>query len=219
MQKGKTAIIIGATGLVGNHLLKILLGDSFYSQIIILSRRNTTINNDKLKEYIVDFNKPETYEDLVKGDVLFSCMGTTIKKAGSKGAQWKIDYTYQYEVAQAARKNGVASMYLVSSSGANAKSRVFYSRMKGELEDAIKEMSFPNYIIFQPSLLIGKREEIRKGEKFGEKIAQFLIKIPAFKKYKPIKGEEVAHALNIAFKDRKYIGNNTFVLDEIFRLL
>lgn len=219
MENGKTALIIGATGLVGNHLLNELLKDDFYSKVVILTRRSTQIQNEKLTEHLVDFNHQESYKDFVKADVLFSCMGTTIKKAGSKDAQWKIDYTYQFEVAEVARKNGVESMYLVSSSGANAKSKFFYTRMKGELEEAIRALNFPNYTIFQPSLLLGERAEVRVGEKFGDKLAKVLIKIPGLKKYKPIQGLEVAQAMNNYYKKRSYTGENIFVLDEIFGLL
>lgn len=219
MEKGKTAIIIGATGLVGNHLLHAFLEDSFFSKVIVLSRRSTNLKNDKLIEYIVDFNHQESYKNFIKGDVLFSCMGTTIKKAGSKEVQWKIDFTYQYEVAEAARNNGVESMYLVSSSGANSKSKIFYSRMKGELEEAIKKLNFPNYMIFQPSLLLGKREEERVGEKIGEVVGRVLTKIPGLNKYKPIEGKEVALAMRNTFKSGKYSGDKKFVLDEIFELI
>lgn len=219
MEKGKTAILIGATGLVGNHLLRAILADTSIDKLIVLGRRSVNIKNEKLKEYIIDFDNMDSYKDLVKGDVLFSCLGTTIKKAGSKDAQWKIDYTYQYEVAEAARNNGVESMYLVSSSGANARSKIFYSRMKGELEEAIRKLDFPNYVIFQPSILVGEREEVRAGEKIGGKVADVLTRIPGLKKYKPIKGEEVARAMLNTFKQGKYHGENVFVLDEIFGLL
>jgi len=219
MEKVKTAIIIGATGLVGNHLLHVLLEDSFYSQVIVLTRRSTKIRNEKIQEHIVDFDHQESYKDFVKGDVLFSCMGTTIKKAGSKDAQWKIDFTYQYEVAKAAIKNGVESMYLVSSSGASSKSKIFYSRMKGELEEAIKKLNFPNYLIFQPSLLLGKREELRVGEKIGEAIGKVITKIPGLRKYRPIQGKEVALAMKNAHKSGEFSGNEIFALDEIFTLV
>lgn len=219
MEKQKTAIIIGATGLVGGHLLQELLADKYYNQVIILSRRSSGIENEKLTEHIVDFNDVQSYQHLVKGDVLFSCMGTTLKKAGSKDAQWKIDYTYQMEVAECAKQNQVSTMVLVSSSGANAKSKIFYSRMKGELEENVRKLNFPDYMIFQPSLLLGEREEVRAGEKIGEKIGNILTKIPLFKKYKPIKGLEVAQAMNNAYKQEKYKGESIFVLDEIFELL
>lgn len=220
MEKGKTAIVIGATGLVGSHLLQQLLEDKYFDKVIVLSRRSTNIINEKLTEHIINFNEVNSYQHLVKGDVLFSCLGTTLKKAGSKDAQWKIDYTYQLEVAESARKNGLSSMVLVSSSGASSKSRIFYSRMKGELEDAIRELSFPNYFIFQPSLLIGPREEVRRGEQWGEKIANVLMKIlPPIGKYKPIHGGEVSQAMINAYKQDKYSGEVVFVLDQIFELL
>lgn len=218
MDKGRNAIVIGATGLVGNHLVHFLLEDDYFEQVVVLSRRTTGLKHEKLAEHIIDFNDVNSYQHLVKGDILFSCMGTTLKKAGSKDAQWKIDYTYQFEVAASARKNGVLTMVLVSSSGANSRSRIFYSRMKGALEDAIKELKFTNFFIFQPSLLLGKREEERLGEKIGERIGKVLTKIPAFKKYKPIKGEEVARAMLNAIKNKSYSGEKVFKLDEIFRL-
>lgn len=219
MEKGKTAIIIGATGLIGNHLVNMILSDTFFNKIVVLVRRATNIHNEKLIEHIVDFNDQDSYKHLVRGDVLFSCMGTTLKKAGSKDAQWKIDFTYQYEVAQAARNNGVETMVLVSSSGANPKSRLFYPKMKGELEESVKKLEFPNYMIFQPSLLVGERNEVRVGEKIGEKLGDVLTKLPGLKKYKPIEGEEVAKAMQNAYKMGKYSGEKVFVLDEIFDLL
>ncbi len=220
MEKGKTAIVIGATGLVGSHLLQDLLKDKYFDKVIVLSRRTTGIKDGKLTEHIVNFDDVSSYQKLVKGDVLFSCMGTTIKKAGSKDAQWKIDYTYQLEVAEAARKNEVSSMVLVSSSGASSKSRIFYSRMKGELEEAIRKLNFSNYLIFQPSLLVGPRTEVRRGEQWGEKIAKVLMKVlPPLRKYKPIHGAEVAQAMINAYKKEEYNGESVFVLDEIFKLL
>jgi len=219
MKKGRRAIIIGATGLVGRHLMMELLSDDFYQQVIVLTRRSTDVIHEKLKEHLVNFEDANSYQHLVEGDVLFSCMGTTIKQAGSKEVQWKIDYTYQYEVAEAAKKNGVSTMVLVSSSGANAKSRIFYTRMKGELEEAIKEMNFSNYMIFQPSLLVGKRDEVRVGEKWGEKIMNVFVNIPGLKKYKPIKGHEVAKAMTNAYKKEDLRGNSIFILDELFELL
>lgn len=220
MEKGKTAIVIGATGLVGSHLLQQLLKDKYFEKVIVLSRRSTNIKHEKLTEHIINFDDVSTFEQWVKGDVLFSCMGTTLKKAGSKDAQWKIDYTYQLEVADAARKNGVSSMVLVSSSGASSKSKIFYSRMKGELEEAIRKLNFPNYLIFQPSLLVGPRDEVRRGEQWGEKIANVLMKVvPPLRKYRPIHGGEVAQAMIHAYKKEDQSGQSIFVLDKIFELL
>jgi len=218
MDNGKKAIVIGATGLVGNHVVRMLLEDNYFEEVLVLSRRTTGLTHEKLVEHIIDFNDVKSYEKLVNGDVLFSCLGTTLKKAGSKDAQWKIDYTYQYEVAASARKNGVSTMVLVSSSGANSGSMIFYSKMKGALEEAIRKLNFNDYFIFRPSLLVGKREEERLGEKIGEKIGSVLTKIPPFRKYKPIKAKVVAKAMMESVKDKSYIGEMVFELDEIFKI-
>lgn len=214
----KRAIIIGATGLVGGHLLQDLLADDHFSKVIVLGRRSCQVQHKKLEEILINFDDTESYKDFVKGDVLFSCLGTTIKKAGTKEVQWKIDYTYQLEMAQIAKENEVNDYVLVSSSGADPKSKVFYSRMKGELEEAIKELQFSRIQIFQPSLLLGQREEERMGEKIGEWLGGFLTKF-IFKKYRPIKGSEVALAMKNAYLKEDRTSLEMYELDEIFSYL
>ena len=130
------------------------------------------------------------------GDELYSALGTTIKKAGSKEAQYKIDFTYQYEVAKAAAKNGVKKYLLVSSAGANYKSGNFYLRIKGSLDEKVQQLNFEKIRIFRPSILVGLRSEKRLGESIGIKIAGTITKIiPALKKYRPIKASQVAEAM------------------------
>jgi len=214
----KKAIIIGGTGLVGGHLIQELLKEEAFSEVLVLLRRSTQIKHAKLKEHIINFDDPDSYAHLVDGDVLFSCLGTTRNKAGSKAAQWKIDYRYQYEVAKAAKNNKVAAYVLVSSSGAKAKSRIFYSRMKGELEEAIQKLQFSRLLIFQPSLLLGERAKVRLGEKVGELIGGFLTKY-IMKKYRPIKGKEVAIAMKNAYLNSADMDDKVYELDEIFDLL
>ena len=191
----KTATIIGATGLVGSHVLQILLNDDRYDSIVVLHRRTTGNSHSKLKEYIIDFDHPEKWGHLVLGDHLFSVLGTTIKKAGSKEAQYKIDYTYQYEVAKAASKNGVTGFALVSSVGANSESSSFYPRIKGELDNAVQKLDFEISLILRPSFLDGNRDEFRLGERIGVPLAKVLCKIPGLKKYHPIKARDVAKAM------------------------
>lgn len=192
----KTAIVIGATGLVGNFITRKLLDDNRYVKVKVFGRRSLHISNPKLEEHIVNFDKIDLWKDSLVGDELYSALGTTIKKAGSKEAQYKIDFTYQYEVAKAATQNGVTKYLLVSSAGANYKSENFYLRMKGKLDEAAQQLSFNQVIIFRPSILVGLRIERRVAESIGIKIAGTITKIiPALKKYRPIEAFRVAEAM------------------------
>lgn len=189
----KTAIVLGATGLIGKHLTENLLSETGYSLVKTFTRRRIEIDHPKLEQHTVNFDRIDEWKNLIKGDVLFSAMGTTIKKAGSRAAQYKIDYTYQYEFAEAAAENGVGKYCLVSSAGANPGSKNFYLRIKGELENKISELSFGNISIFRPSLLIGKRDEKRFAEELGAVFMEPVTKfIPFLRKYRPVKAETVA---------------------------
>ncbi|MCU0413720.1 MAG: NAD(P)H-binding protein, partial [Ignavibacteriaceae bacterium] len=138
----KTAIVIGATGLIGKHLTKLLLDNPDYSTIRVFARRSINISNSKLAEHIVDFDEIDKWKSKIIDDDLFSAMGTTIKKAGSKEAQYKIDVAYQFDFAKAASENGVKNYFLVSSSGANDESKFFYMKIKGHLEEKVKLLPF-----------------------------------------------------------------------------
>lgn len=213
----KVAILIGATGLIGAALLDQLLEDDDYERITILHRRSTGIKDLKLEEHIIDFNHPEKWRHLVQGDVLFSTLGTTIKTAGSKDAQYKVDFTYQYETAKAAAENKVDTYVLVSSAGANVDSKMFYPRIKGELEEAVKKLSFKSINILQPSILDGDRKEFRFGEKVGLVVMKALSWIPGIGKYRPIKDEIVASAMRSCVSMSKN-GVQVVTLDEIFKI-
>jgi uncharacterized protein YbjT (DUF2867 family) len=192
----KSAIIIGATGLIGSFITKKLLADTRYEKVKIFVRRTSGIQHSKLTEYIVDFDKIWEWQNLLTGDELYSALGTTIKKAGSKENQRKIDFDYQYEVAKAASENGVKKYFLVSSLGANYKSGNFYLRIKGLLDEKIMQLEFDKIRIFRPSILAGERSEKRFGESFGIKLAGTVTNlIPALKKYRPINAELVAEAM------------------------
>ena len=193
--KAKTAIVIGATGLVGSSLLKQLCESIYYEKVLVFHRRALDFKHAKLEVEIVDFDGIDSWKNLVKGDVLFSAMGTTIKVAGSKENQYKVDYTYQYLVAKAAVENGTKQMVLVSSAGANAKSSVFYLRMKGELENALVKLSFKTIHFIRPNLLVGDRKESRAGEIWGEKILVFFNSIGILKSQKPIHVDKVAKTM------------------------
>ena len=144
---------------------------------------------------IVDFDKPEEWAAYIIGDVLFSAFGTTLKKAGSKEAQYKIDYHYQYLVARLAAENGVPDCVIVSSPGANPDSRLFYTRIKGELDRDVSKLGYDRFSIIRPSVLEGERPENRLGEKIGIVIGKLLSWIPGLRIYRPISGKKVALAM------------------------
>ena len=188
------ALVIGATGAVGKDLVEQLLKDESFERVDVFVRREVKVPSSKQVPHVVDFNHPEAWSELLVGDVLFSCLGTTIKAAGSQDAQWKVDYTYQYEAAKAARANGVGRLVLVSSIGASSKSKIFYSRMKGALEDAVKELGFPGCFILQPPSLIRKGSD-RFGEKAGVAILKCFNAIGLMRSWRPMPTEEVAAAM------------------------
>jgi uncharacterized protein YbjT (DUF2867 family) len=202
----KTALIIGGTGLIGSKLLKLLLESSDYEKVIAFSKREMQLKHPKLVLEIIDFDKPESYANLVQGDDFFCTIGTTIKKAGSKEAFRKVDYQYPKQFATIALENGIKQFLLISSLGADEKSGNFYLKTKGEIQSFLKNSSFESVSIVQPSLLLGDRKEFRFGEQVGAvvmKIFSFLL-IGSLKKYKAIHGDTVAKALfTVAQKSKK----------------
>ena len=215
----KTAIVIGATGLVGKHLTVKLLSDNRYSTIKIFVRHSININNTKLEEYIVNFDEIDKWKDKIHGNELYSAMGTAIRKAKSKKLQYKIDVTYQYEFAKAAAENGVAGCFLVSSVGANPKSKIFYLKIKGELEEMVSTLYFEKIRIFRPSLLTGERDEKRFGEKAAESLLNIVAPIfPFLKNQRPIKGESVAAAMIKIANDAVEEKIKIYEPDDIFKM-
>lgn len=181
---GLVANVIGASGLVGKELVEQLLNHHEFEKVRIFVRRNTGVLNAKLEEHIIDFEKPETWKSYLQGDMLFSTLGTTIKSAKTKEKQYRVDFTYQFQFAKAAAENGVPCYILVSSMGADSRSKVFYSRIKGELEDAVALLKFRRLLIFRPSILDGNRKEKRQGEKIGLVISRFITYF-ILKSYRP----------------------------------
>jgi uncharacterized protein YbjT (DUF2867 family) len=213
----KSAIVIGGTGMVGKALIKLLVADARFGNIHVYGRRSTGISSPKIREQLIDFNKPDSWQELVRGDILFSTLGTTLKQAGGKQAQYKIDHTYQFQFAQAAAFNEVPTYVLVSSASASPDSRLFYSRMKGELERDVKKLPFRSINILQPSLLHGSREQERFGEKLGYGVLNGLNAIGLFRKYRAIEAGTVAQAMiNVGLQATN--GVHTYKLDEIFNL-
>jgi len=215
----KTAIVIGASGLIGKALVRKLLEDNRYNSVKVFVRRSINISNSKLVEHIVDFDRITDWKNKITGDELYSAMGTTIKKAGCKEAQYKIDVTYQYEFAKAAAENGVSSYFLVSSSGANVESKLFYMKIKGELEEKVKLLPFNKIRIFRPSLLLGERDEKRFGEKAAERLLKIVVPLfPFLKNQRPIDGEKVARAMIVSANESDKERIKIFEPLEIFSL-
>lgn len=184
--KKLNALVIGATGATGQEIVSQLLEDDDFDSVSIFVRKDPTITHTKLKTNVIDFSKLEEYRELIKGDVLFSCLGTTLRTAGSKEKQYLVDYTYQYEFAKIASDNGVPIYSLVSSTGANENSPIFYPKIKGKLEEAIKKLPFKTIQIFQPPTLIRQKNLMRTGEKIGIKIFGFLNSFGILKSQKPL---------------------------------
>lgn len=215
----KTAIVIGATGLIGNLLVKKLLADDRYKSVRVFARRSTGTNHPKLEEHLVNFDEIEKWKSAISGDELFSAMGTTIRKAKSTSIQYKVDVKYQYEVAKAAADNGVKSYFLVSSSGSKASSKIFYLRIKGELDEKVQSLPFDRIRIFRPSLLLGERPEKRFGEKAAERILKIVVPVfPFLKNQRPIEGEKVASAMITSANGRDELRIKILELSEIFEL-
>ena len=209
-------LIIGATGATGKDLLAKLLEDDTYSEVHCFVRKPMSISHPKLHAHVVDFDTPEAWSDLLHGDVAFSCLGTTLAVAGTKEAQWRVDYDYQYAFAEHCKNNGVPTFVLVSAAGAKAQSKLFYNRMKGALEEAVKKLNFPRLLIFQPSILIRSNSD-RSGENFTVKAFKFLNKLGILKRYRPMPTEVLAEKmLSAVYNSPK--GTFTFTLNKIFSL-
>ena len=195
MNKLYTATVLGGTGLVGSHLVDTLLADERYGKVILISRRPLKKSHPKLQVLLVDFEHLEEHALDIVGDVLFSCLGTTLRKAGGKAEQYKVDYQYQYDIAKCAAENGVSKYVLISSAGANAKSSIFYSKMKGELDNAVQALGFQQVSIVRPSALDGPRKEFRLMERFAIGVGKLLSWVPGIRKYRPIHAQTVANAM------------------------
>ncbi len=195
--KMKTAIIIGTTGLTGTALLNQLLNDDYFNRVISFSRKQIELTHPKLVQYNIDFNNLNNYTELIKGDVVFCCMGTTIKTAGSQEGFKKVDLIYPTEFAKIAKQNGVKEFYLQSSLGADSNSNNFYLKTKGEAERILQQLNFEFFVSFRPSMLLGKRFEFRFGEFIGKGVMQLLafLFIGKLKRYKAIHVNKVASAM------------------------
>jgi uncharacterized protein YbjT (DUF2867 family) len=197
-----TILLIGATGLVGSEILRYALHDERIDKVKVFVRRSTEISHPKLEEHIVDFEHLEDWRKDLKGDILFSALGTTLKQAGTREAQRVVDYDYQLRVAQAAKLNGVSNYVLVSAPGANTKSHFAYTKMKGELERDVMKLSFTKLSIIRPGLLKGPRAQKRFLEQNSGKVLSLLPQIPGLEAMRPVSGKLVAHScMEVAFQN------------------
>jgi len=199
-----TATLIGATGLIGGYLLEELLHDSFFDTVKILIRRPLNISHPKLEKKMVDFSDSDSLLVAISNsDVVFCSIGTTQRKVkGDKEAYRKIDYDIPANLARFCKMTGCEKFILVSSAGANRKSKTFYLKLKGETEEAVASAGLYAVHIMRPSVLLGHRSETRIGESIGKgvmKILSFLIPV----KYKPVHAKVVAKAMMQAAKKKE----------------
>ncbi len=199
-KKEMKAVIIGATGATGREVLKLLIADTNVSEVVVLVRKPLTMKHPKVSEVLVDFDRLKDWKEHVAGDVAFSCLGTTLRTAGSQKEQYRVDYDYQYEFARMARENNIPAFILISSSTADPKSFMFYSRMKGELEHSVEALNFKSFIIFRPGPLV-RPETDRSGEKIGVSLISMLNKVGLFRNMAPLQVKDLAELmLRYAFK-------------------
>lgn len=193
----RSALVLGATGLVGGHCLQLLLKDETYARVVAFVRKPLPLSHSKLESCVVDFEQLERAAEKARAQDVFCCLGTTIKQAGSQAAFRKVDFDYPYHAAQLAVRNGSEQFLLVSALGANARSAIFYNRVKGEIEAALATLPFRSLHLLQPSLLLGERSATRGGEKIGEYVFKATAPLWAgpLRKYRPIAGRTVAAAM------------------------
>jgi len=211
----KTAIVIGATGLVGAEVVKRLDQIDDIAKVVAITRRPVAYASRKIENQVIDFDHLAEFSGLFKGDTLFSCLGTTVQRAGSIEAQRIVDLDYQYIAASLAAEQGVSHYLLVSSSGANAKSLSPYLKMKGELEERVQALGFKHISIFQPSLLLGERTEVRVAEGLASKVLPVLCRLPGLSRFRPIYGTQVAQKM-VAVSMQPAPACATYRLDEVF---
>lgn len=191
----KTALLIGSSGLVGSELLNQLLESPDYSSVVVLNRSKSTRQHSKLKEHLINFDAPDLQG--ISGDDIFCAIGTTIRKAGSKANQYRVDCEYPSTLAALLRNQGFKRFMLVSSIGADAGSGNFYLRTKGQLEKNLSELAYESLFILRPSILLGKRKEFRFGESFAILLMQFLrpLMLGPMKKYRGVQASAVARTM------------------------
>ena len=188
------ALIIGVTGATGKDLVAVMLEDPSYTQVVAFVRRSSGLAHSKYSEVITDFGKLEGVSDFIKGDVWFSCLGTTLKTAGTREKQWQIDYDIPAKFAEIAKRNAVPRAVVVSAYGASPNSKVFYSRMKGELDEHIASLGFDQCLIFKPGFLLRKDTD-RVSELVMAHALKFVNALGLFRNFRPLPTSTLAAKL------------------------
>ena len=217
--RGRTAWLAGATGLIGGFVLKQLIASERYAKVVVLTRGTVNVKDPKLDQFVVNFDQL-TELDLPAADDVFCALGTTIKKAGSQEVFRHVDLDFPLALANKALARNAKQFLLVSSVGANAKSRNFYLRTKGELEDALSALPFRAIHIFQPSILVGPREERRAGERAGIVFVKLASPVLAggLRKYRAIAAQDVARAM-VSAAAMEGSGKRAYDYDEMMALI
>lgn len=216
--KQKTATLLGGTGLIGSHILKILEADDYFDKVNVLVRRPVSIIHPKINVQVIDFNDQDQLRESMKNtDVVFCAIGTTQRKVNNDNhAYRKIDYDIPCNAAWYSRENGCKQFVIVSSLGAGSNKRNFYLKLKGEVEDRLKEIGFDSLLIFRPSFLLGPREEKRPLEKFV-KVSSKAISYLLPSKFKPVEADKVASAM-VALAKKESVGVHIYHYREIMNL-
>lgn len=193
----KTALLAGATGLVGSALLPLLLASGRYAKVIVVGRRPVALTHPKLVQVVTELSELDGVRLRLIADDVYCCLGTTMQQAGSKEAFYQVDYQYVVQLAAVATTNFASQFLVVSAMGADAHSRFYYNRVKGEMEGTIRQVPFRAIHIFRPSLLLGQRAAPRLGERVGA----FFLKLAApllrgrLRHYRPVAAATVAQAM------------------------
>ncbi len=201
----RTALLLGATGLVGGHCLRLLLQEPSYQMVHVIVRKPLAKPHPKMRQHVIDFSQLEATVTQIQADDVFCCLGTTRKQAGSKKEFRKVDYDYPLIAAKAASSYGAKQFLLVSSIGADPKSFFFYNQVKGEIEQAISTLPFESITIFRPSFLLGERKQRRPIESVAKAFMKIVspLFVRTMRTYKPIEAETVGWAmLRVALEKR-----------------
>jgi len=193
----RTALVAGASGLVGSHVVRLLLEDPAYSRVTVLARRELPVSHKKLEQRIASFDRLAQIADFPRVHDVFCCLGTTMKQAGSPEAFRAVDYTYVVELARVAVRHRASQFLVVTAIGADPRSRILYSRVKGEAEEGLRRLQFEGIQIFRPSLLVGARAETRPAERVAGLLSPLVAWafVGPLARYRPIKAEAVARAM------------------------